>query len=595
MAFIRKKLPSPNVVYTFSLQDFTGGLNNRSEVLEPNEAKSLMNVRFGDNTSIENRPGQNYYDDLQLDGEVVFIDEYKPYNDLPMFIRATEREIYVNNTLLTNIAGKPCGVTHQGKYFFCDGDKLYCYGKFDQVTSTYINVIGTPNPSYCLMTVVSPDIAAVRLNTDHTQGVLNIDYTNMQIYYVPCENEFVDTFSGANVVPDNLKYIISHQGRLFASGCAEDDDNVFITDLQHPFYYPVSLPMQVPPNSDKIRGLCVYDNSVIVGREKDMYVITGDTNIIDTGADVFALKRLNTHTGIANHDSMKVAHNYLFYLGSDGIVYSLASANNNNERVLATVNISKNLDLTKEPLNFYLYEIDYATAFFFNNEYYLSISDKVLVYSYLNQKWVISKGLDASSFYSKDNKLLIGRLDGTTSFLDENTYLDFGKPYQASFYSANLDMSDAVIYKYFREFYLVAHVFQDYPSDITVLFEIDYIDVVDRLIISNQISQFGKAIWGDSRFITRNIAESLPFIIGRRGRNIRFKLSCSYDVDGEVDFYSDLTAYTGKVDGLLVYVADEDCYYLYIDGQWLAQSLYDLEQRMKFYQINGDYEKRGKR
>ncbi len=593
MAYIQKLTPPPNKTLNFSLDNFVGGLNNRSEQLQPNEASSMMNMRFVDETVMENRYGQKYYDTLVLDSPVIFIDEFKPYADANVLLRATAGKFYINDLILTTISGKPCGTNHNGRYFFSDGVKLWVYGRFDQVTSTYCTIIGTPINNYVLLEIVSPASDATRLDTTHTQGVLNVDYTNFKVFYVPCQNEFVDTFSGANVVPSGVKFITSHNGRLFVSGDQKDDDNVFITDIQNPFYFPVTLPIQLPPNSDMVVGMCVYDNSVVVGRKEDIYAIYGSTNRTGMGVDVFQLRKLNSHTGFANQDAVKVAHNYMFFLGNDGNAYSLASTRT-NEKLLSTTILTKNIDITKDPLNLSPTDIYTASSYFFKDEWHLSIGDKVLVYSYIHLQWTVYNMMDARSFYVINNQLIWGRSDGHTATFDETTFLDFGLPYQSYWYSKRFDMGDANAFKQFREFFLVAYTYEFYVSDVNITFEIDYDDVSDRVVVSNQMSVYGKAKWGD-RYITRNISESLPFVIGRRGRSIRFKLSCSYNKDGEVATYADLEFYLGKKNGLLVYVTGESKYYLYEDGAWQEITIEGLNQRMKIFQVNGDYEMRGKR
>ena len=83
-----------------------------------------------------------------------------------------------------------------------------------------------------------------------------------EIFATIYENEFKDNYKGANKVPLKAKYIASHSGRIYVSGADKDNDNVYISDIKSPFYFPVSLPMQLPPNSDKITGIKV-DEEVI--------------------------------------------------------------------------------------------------------------------------------------------------------------------------------------------------------------------------------------------------------------------------------------------------------------------------------------------
>ena len=411
------------------------------------------------------------------------------------------------------------------------------------------------------MKIVSPTNQETRLDTNHTKGVTTYNYTDSKISYVPCENEFVDTYKGSNVVPDDVKYIVSHIGRLFVSGSVTDNDNVFITDMQNPFYFPVSLPIQLPPNSDKVRGMNVFDDSVIIGREEDIYCITGKTNRLNIGMDVFELKKLNTHTGFANHKAVDSVNNYMFFLGSDGVCYALAGITY-NQKALSTAIISKQIDIYKAPINLSKDDILMASSIYYDGNWYLTIKDKVLIYNYDKRGWTMYNNMNATSYYIINNELIWGNKDGRTIKIADD-YLDFTYPYQAYWYSKYFDMDEPITFKQFREFFLVAHTFENYKSDINVIFEIDYSDVSEDFVISNQMSIWGKAIWGD-RFINRNIVASLPLVLGMRGRNLRFKFSNGYYIREEVETVDDLTTLLAKSEGLLIKViADGDFLSLY--------------------------------
>ena len=81
MPFIQKVIPPPNKIMNFSLKDFSGGMNNRSDQIKDNEASVVKNLMFADDTVLETRWGQKYYNDKVYDGEVIYIDEFKPYDD----------------------------------------------------------------------------------------------------------------------------------------------------------------------------------------------------------------------------------------------------------------------------------------------------------------------------------------------------------------------------------------------------------------------------------------------------------------------------------------------------------------------------------
>lgn len=675
MVWIQQATPPPNKVMNFSLKDFSGGMNNRSDQIADNECSILNNLMFADDTILETRYGQKYYNTKNYGGEIIFIDMFKPYRDADILVVATKDKIFFGDKEYP-IKGIPSGVSHFGHYYFSDGVSLKVYAKFNQtyeksknpitdkefldtadppdeylgmtvleraekavskaektrykedirkamvyvadlgtsdkrkplqdkldaivprdkdtgdLTNVYFKTIGTKLDGYHVYDIVSPKDGHDRLPKEHLQGVTTVNYTAKQVYYEPCDNQFEDHLLGACKVPENVKYIVSHTGRLFTSGHDKDDDNVFITDLQNPLYFAVSLPMQLPPTAEKITGMHVFDSSVVVGRTSDIYVILGSTNRPSIGVDVFNLKRLNTHTGFASNKAIDIAHNYLIFLGNDGNVYAIQSTRG-YDRDLSTIILSRTINLNAEPINLTKEDYSSATSYFYNDEWYLSMKDKTLVYSYRHMAWVMYTGLNARCCYGLDGEWIWGRPEGRIAMFDKVNFFDFGEPYQSLMYSKSFDMDDPNSFKQFREFFLVAHTFSLQYSDIYVTFEVDYSDIKDRAVIYNQIARWGFAKFGD-RFVDRNINESVPFVIGRRGRNIKFKITNSYVLDGIVDSYADLENYPEKRDNLLVKIKDGR-YFLYIHREWVLLEDKALNQRMKIYQINGDYEMRGKR
>lgn len=593
MAWIQQTTPPPNKILTFSLKNFAGGLNNRSDLIEDNQASNLLNMSFSSNEIMKKRFGIK---DAELNIEplaspIVYLHEYRPYKDEDVLVRATEEKMYIGE-LEEEISGIPDAVNFKGRYFFLDGEKYRVYGKFPQETTTYEKIIGTAVDEYLVFEIVNPPENFTPLGTQHVKGVVNYDYTNKKVWYEPCQNEINDTHLGSNVLPENPKYIVSHKGRVFVSGSEKDNDNVYISAIDNPFYFAVALPMQLPPNSDEVKGLAVFDDGIVIGRRDDLYVIHGMTNNPNLGAELFKLKRINSHTGFANNHSVDVAHNYLFYLGSDGNVYALGTTKQ-DEWTLSTTILNQQIDLFKFPIDLNKDDLKDAFSIFFDDEWLLSIKDKVLVYSYRHRAWTMYNHLEIRSFYKLQNQLVFGVESGCVSKFSDD-YLDYDTPYEAFWISKVFDMEDSNSQKQFREFFIVAHTFEHFKSDIRMTFEIDYVDVDSEVVIENQISIWGVSRFGD-RFITRNINASLPFVIGRRGRGIRFKFSNGFTSSGNVETRLDLNDIANRVYGLTYYVEDEESYYSFIDGRWVKQSVEDLNQAMQIYQVNGDYELRGKR
>lgn len=590
--YIRNSLPPPNRIMTFTLQNFAKGLNNRSEILEPGECSDVKNMSFTDNDVMQKRRGTMYFDELLLTDEIIHIDEFRPYKETDIMIRASRTEMYIGNTKVTTLSGKTNGVNFSGKYFFTDSKKLHAYGKFTEEAGTYLRYVGTPSTEYILMEVVTPPEGYTQLGTEHKEGVRVYDFTNRKVWYEPCELEVKDTFKNGNVIPENPRFIVVHGGRLFVSGDDKDDDNVFISDSNNPYYFPASLPMQLPPNSDRVTGLIVYDNAVVVGRKRDLYAITGSTNRTDAGVPVFRLEKINSHTGVANQQAMNVAHNFMFYLGSDGNAYALTNAQN-AQHVLATKLLTRQLDLFRAPVGLKKADIYEAQSIFFDDHWYVSMGGKILIYSYKNLGWTMYESIPAKAFYQFENVLIWGDDKGRTC-MPSVDYLDHGEPYEGYWKSGNFDMEDAHTFKHFRDFFLVARSQEDTRSDINVMFEIDYADSNSNIQIKNQLSVWGRAVWGD-RFISRSINASEPFRIGLRGRNIRFKFSNGYERETTLETLEDLRTYLRPRQHLMIYVNETKAFHLYEGTAWKQLDMLDLNQTMSVYQMNGEYEYRGKR
>ena len=71
---------------------------------------------------------------------------------------------------------------------------------------------------------------------------------------------------------------------------------------------------------------------------------------------------------------------------------------------------------------------------------------------------------------------------------------------------------------------ITANTYQDYTSDIAVIILVDYNQINTSYTISNQITLFGTAKFGD-KFIANNIVDSERIRISKRGRLFKIKLS----------------------------------------------------------------------
>lgn len=591
MAYYQRNIPNPAKIHSFTLSNFIGGLNNRDQLPQENECTDVMNMSFTQDGLMEKRRGVTYFDDVELSGEIIFIDEYKPHNEESILLRATNTEMYIGSALLRTVNGQVNGVNHQGKYFFCDGSGLFSYGRFDDEASTYVEIIGTQVLDYVLMQVVSPPETYTPLDNTHTKGKMVYDFDNRKVWYEPCENELTDTFKQGNVVPNKPRFIVQREGRLYLAGSDDDDDNVFITDTGNPYYFPASLPIQLPPNSDRISGLAIYQDAVVIGRRLDMHVIVGDTNRTDVGLPLFRLSKLNSHFGFASQKSVVNAHNYLFFLGTDSQFYILRTIEETGE--FATQVTSKTVDIHAHPINVSKEDIWYANATFFNDHYYVSIGDKILIYNYLHRAWTVYNHIGATSFYPLFNTLLIGINSGRI-VMPSDDYLDLGKPYKAYWRSRWFDNGEATSYKMYRDFFVVTRSSRDYISNVNLLFEVDYHDTTNNFSVFNSFSIYGRTRWGD-RYINREINTSLPFQVFRRGRQVRITFWNGEHIHSEVDTLEDLSSIEGIYDGMIVKVISEDKIYTHKGNEWFELVEEEYNQGMCVLQLNGEFEYKWKR
>lgn len=597
-AFIQKVIPKPNRVYAFNLDDWSGGLVNNSHQLKGSEATDLLNMAFSDTTLMERRRGFTYFNDIDVGSSITFIGDYRPYEGTDLKLIATNSELfYIDDdsaVKICDISGQLNGSSFLGKYFFADGEKLRVFGEFPQANDgDYIEVIGTPISGVTFFEVSNPPSNFTPLGSAHYQGVTKYNYTEGKVWYEPCENELASEYLDNNIIPENCSYVINHNGRLYISGNTEADDTIYLSYVNNPYYFAEKLSIQLPPNSDIITGMVTYDNAVIIGRKDDMYGLYGNTNIPSIGADIFQLKKINTHCGFANVDSYAIAHNYLFFLGSDGNTYALGTTRM-EVRLVHTTLLNKYLNLFKSPLNFTKDDISTSKTFFYDGEWYISINEFTIIYNYDTRSFTLYKGQMARSFGLDKGELIWGTDCGRLGSFSEDVFLDYGAPYESYWHSKWFDMGEPSVYKQFKEFFVVAHTFNDHDSDIRIKFEVDYDDVKGIIEIANEMSIWGKSKWGD-RYINRNINASFPTVIGRRGRNIKIKIHNCYYSNGDVETYDDLQYYIGRGEGVVVKVIDENAYYLYNNGNWEELKHDKMNQQMKLYEINGDYEFRGKR
>lgn len=611
MAFITKipnrmmyKMFNSNPQSQFAINNTAGGINNRTVEVSPNEAMDLRNMAFYDLALMEARRGSDIDTTMpSVSNKITWLHQYIAYNGGAQMVLGTDTSMNFGSIGTSpNLApsftfptqGHADGVNFNGKYYFVDGSALYVYGTFPTVSDTHTAFTGTPDSLYHVFKVVAPPSNFTPLADPNTVGVTHYDFTNKQVWYEPCNHEMTDSYKGAVTLPPNPKYIEAFKGRIYVAGYTVSDNQLYVSDVSNPYYFPTATAVQLTPNGDLINCVTVYDNSIIIGRNHDIYALTGDTNNPTlTSMTLFSLRKLNSHSGIASNQATSQALNYLFFLGYDGNVYSLTSSTT-NEKLMATTLMTDKLDLFADPYNFVPSDFNNSFCNFSNDKWYLSINNFIFVYSFRHKAWTVFDNINARAMANLDGTLYWGTDDGKVCKFTDNNYYDRGKPYKSWWTSGWFDMKDQSNFKHFQEFFVSSATFDNFNSDINLTFEVDYRESNDAIQAESSRSVWGTSKFGDL-FITKSINYTQPFYLGERGRRIRITMSNGYYLSQTVAQKQNLDSITGRTEGMLVQTLDTGYYYLYTDFNWKQVTDADLNQPMRVYSIVGLYEIRGKR
>jgi hypothetical protein len=596
MPYIQKNLPAPPQTLSWSIDSYEGGLNNvLSEMLiQDNQATNICNVDFTDDAVIESRNGLKLITSLSGGGDVTFIDTLKSTTLTPRMIQMCNGDVFLDNVKILDNKNIISGVQFNDKYYMINGTEIYVFGKFPQVLSTHIKPWGTPNPNEIVLKVVAPPTDFIPLDNTNTIGMYHYDYTAMTCWYEPCINELNDEFKGVNVFPTSPTLIAIHAERLVIISDAGDPGSIYISDINGAFYYPASLGLHIPPKGDRIVGMEVFTDSIVVGTNAELYAIYGDTNRDTTGSQ-YTIKRINSHTGFKNNKSICPMHNNLVFVGNDNNIYSMYTTKT-DVSILMTNVLNKTVDVTKYPINATGVNMKKTTSVFHKDRLYILIPDlkTILVYSYKFMAWTIYRtNLTITTLGIYEDELILGASYGTLLEFDKDTYDDNGTPFATYWHSKRFSFGDSTLYKKFKEMYVVAHVFENIRSDVKLTYEVDYIDIEQRELISNQISTWGISNFGD-RYIVRNISPSLPITIGQRGRYIKFMIYNGYFVEGYFYLLSELQVFP-KRNQACYYVEELGKYVLYDTGNIVELSDDEVKQPMKVYSVSGTYQLKGRR
>lgn len=574
-----RKSPQIKAQNSFTQNNFAGGLNNTSgdTVIADNQLSDSKNMMFTSDNTMEKRYGLVAYDEVVLGDSITMVNEYKPVLGDAQLVRSSDTELYIGEAKVANITGPACGINYIGNYYFVDGNDLYVFdGALTYIikedpksyaiegvdtsatTPVVIKIdaldmrtsVGDTIQHECYLGVEKYTITAIdyelkqitieetlvnnivigdlirlyvpRLEGVYFEGVVVYDDLLGWAWYEPCDYEIKDVLKGENYMPNNPSAICIRNDRIHLSGDAMYPYNIYMSDINNPFYYPASLGLQCPPNGDEIVDMFEFDNALIIARHNDIYVVYGNSADLDS-SNLFRMKKLDTHIGFIGRNAYAILNNFVFYLGYDKRFYRMTTPMTNIE-YLTTKPLTDIIDLTLSPLNLTNTDMNIISTIAFNNEFLMNIGNKTMVYSFDNQGFTYYSGWNAEALYTNGIDVYVGNNDGVVSKWTKGVYNDLGVAIESIQESKRFDFGKPISYKYYNQCIITTHSYDDYMSELSVAFKIDayYKDNVD--VINATQSKFGATAWGE-RFNDRNIIKSEWIPLNYRGRTIKFKIS----------------------------------------------------------------------
>lgn len=603
---------------TFSIKNFTGGLNNvvSPSRISDSESPDLLNVRFRKDGVLEKRSGLARYSFLapghtingDLNGAwVIKVDDLREglllhVNRDLIYVTTQGIPVYIPWGQASQLRSIELSVAQfQDKIYFVDNGLRVHFLKIEELEED--------NPSPNIYYICDPPAGFTPKPKPATKGVFKekpsiYNKPNMiDTWYEPCEYELEDGYKGLNVTENFRKrYICVHKDRLYIAGNDEDSNMLYISDILNPFYFPASLPIQTPPDGDRIVALKEFGDSLIIGRKDSMFALTGNTN--RPGDEAYKLTKITTHTGVVNHKCIDNVQGFLFYVGNDSNLYKMSYAITDTPTLL-TRKLNNTVDLKKTPLNKTKEDISNAHTFYdkYNGEWWVQLGKDSLVYNYDYQAWTRHTGCDNRMMLHYQDKFTLCRENCTFTYFDDTVYYDYDfeyptlmLPIPCYWTSKDIDFGEATRIKQIRDTYLVSEVFDENKCDIRVKYDVDYVPIENESRVESEISLWDKARWDKNRFISTNIARSLPIMVGRRGRTFRAWIGNGYVFK---DYVEELPHQSESEPGDLFFCNGK--FYVRIPRDYETREYYrelsedELYQPMKIYELSGLYEFKGYR
>lgn len=341
--------------------------------------------------------------------------------------------------------------------------------------------------------------------------------------------------------PPVAKYIALHKNYVFLAGNGTYPSRLYWCNLDTPETWTGTDFIDINPDDGSvITGLQRTLDTLVISKEKNIYVLYGDTPTYTEGLELWRIKEASTETGSAGQGSMSRWGKSVIYL-SQGQGFQMFGGSVSTEETsvdsLTSYLMSKDITPTVSALNeSRLYQAESAI---FDYKYICAVpyansttNNYCLVYDFVASGWTVwnipanclcvyrSSGVDYLYFGNPSN--------GYVYRYTPTTYSDNGTAINAYYQSKDTNLGLSANDKIFRKFYVTVNKSEDY--NLTVTPEVDFGEVsVDASTIAAKTSDslFGTAVFGTDRFGSTTTSTSDKKIMNARGKFINFKFANS--------------------------------------------------------------------
>lgn len=369
--------------------DFSGGLNQISEILQDNETPSCKNVVFDRLGAIKKRKGYRKVINEEITGGPINgIHTYSTKDGVRYMIATSQDKIYLVNKALKSTESIKEGLEPNGRFSFTNyRNKAYMTNGYDRV----------------------------------------------QVYDGSSVEELEDAPLGA--------YITDIHNRLFIAGNREHPTRLYYSELNLPDQWEhegLDNFIEVGNDSDLITGFINLRDNLVIFKEKSIWLLFGDN------PRNFSLKKVQD-VGTTSTNSIVNIQNNILFLNQKG-VYTFDGA---NIKIISTKiddEISKigSLDSVYGAWYNQHYLISYPKG---GRNY----NSSILTYDLIHNSWTYFEGINAECFTHRDNKLFFGDSNKGLVYEYGEGYSDDGEDIAMEYNTKHFNFSSPEVVKTFRK------------------------------------------------------------------------------------------------------------------------------------------------